>query len=294
MRRFLTVVGFLVVALGAAAWFWSDGRALDPREFAGITADAERGETIYWAAGCASCHSAPENGDPLVLAGGHRFPSAFGTFIAPNISPDPLHGIGGWTLDEFATALVKGVSPQGQHYYPAFPYGAYANMELQDIADLKAFMDTLPFSEVSSLPNEVSFPFNIRRGLAFWKAVEQTNGFVLTDPTTPEIERGRYLVEALAHCGDCHTPRNALGGLEINRWMAGAPDPSGQGRIPGISPAQLDWTEEDIAYYLETGFTPDFDSVGGLMTPVVRNMARLTQEDRLAIAAYLKAIPATN
>ena len=291
MRRFLTVAFIVVVALGAAAWFWSGGRSIAESEIAGLTGDAIRGEVVYWAAGCASCHTAPDSDDRLTLPGGHRFPSDFGTFIAPNISTDTTHGIGGWTTQEFATALVNGVSPDGRHYYPAFPYGAYANMEMQDIVDLKAFMDTLPASDVPNQPHEVSFPFTIRRGLALWKAVAQPKGFVVTAVQSPEVERGRYLVEALAHCGDCHTPRNAIGGLETERWMAGAPDPSGRGTIPGLSPAQLDWTVEDVAYYLETGFTPDFDSVGGLMTSVVKNMAELTEADRLAIGAYLAALP---
>lgn len=291
MQRLLTVGGLVVVALGAAAWVWSGGRSVDPDRLAGLSGDAERGQQVFWAAGCASCHAAPEGDDPLVLSGGERFASDFGVFIAPNISPDPEHGIGGWSVAEFVTAVTKGVSPTGQHYYPAFPYSAYANMDLQDVVDLKAFMDTLPASDSPSEPNEVGFPFNIRRGLAVWKAVEQVHGFVLNDPSTPQVERGRYLVEALAHCGDCHTPRNALGGLETSRWLSGAPNPSGSGTIPGLTPSQLDWTEEDIAYYLETGFTPDFDSVGGSMSSVVRNMGQLTQEDRLAIAAYLKAIP---
>jgi mono/diheme cytochrome c family protein len=111
-------------------------------------------------------------------------------------------------------------------------------------------------------------------------------------PADPS-ERGRYLVEAAGHCAECHTPRTALGGLDTDRWMAGAPNPSGKGRIPGLTPAQLKWGLEDIAYYLETGFTPDFDSAGGEMAQVVRNMARLTPEDRLAIAAYIKALPET-
>jgi mono/diheme cytochrome c family protein len=113
----------------------------------------------------------------------------------------------------------------------------------------------------------------------------------VVDVSGAELERGRYIVEALAHCAECHTPRNAMGGLDRARWMAGAPNPSGDGRIPGITPAQLDWSAQDIAYYLETGFDPDFDSAGGTMGSVVRNFANLTAEDRAAVAAYVKALP---
>ena len=187
MRRFLTVAFIVVVALGAAAWFWSGGRSIAESEIAGLTGDAIRGEAVYWAAGCASCHTAPDSDDRLTLPGGHRFPSDFGTFIAPNISTDTTHGIGGWTTQEFATALVNGVSPDGRHYYPAFPYGAYANMEMQDIVDLKAFMDTLPASDVPNQPHEVSFPFTIRRGLALWKAVRSPKGLWLRPCNRPRL-----------------------------------------------------------------------------------------------------------
>jgi mono/diheme cytochrome c family protein len=117
------------------------------------------------------------------------------------------------------------------------------------------------------------------------------DGWVLHDAPTPELERGRYIVEALAHCGECHTPRNLLGGLKTSKWLSGAPDPSGKGRIPNITPAALTWSEDEIVDYLTTGFTPEFDSVGGHMAHVVDNMARLPESDRRAVAAYLKAIP---
>jgi mono/diheme cytochrome c family protein len=281
------VAGAIVVAAG---WFVTRPSTLPDAATAGLVGDAARGEAVFWAAGCASCHTSPESDEGLVLAGGQRFPSDFGTFVAPNISSHPEHGIGGWSLAEFANAVTQGTSPDGQHYYPAFPYGAYRNMALQDVADLKTFMDTLPASDTPSGAHNLGFPFHIRAGLGVWKVLSLGDGLVMDAPT-PELEQGRYLVEALAHCAECHTPRNAIGGLDRTRWMAGAPNPSGQGRIPGLTPAQLDWSAADIAYYLESGFTPSFDSVGGHMAAVVRNMARLTPGDRAAIAAYVKALP---
>ena len=227
-----------------------------------------------------------------MLSGGQRFASPFGTFIAPNISTDPTHGIGGWSLADFASAVTRGVSPQGRHYFPAFPYNAYNKMQMQDLADLKAFMDSLPASTAPSQAHEVGFPFNIRRSLGGWKFLFENTDWVIAGDLTEAETRGRYLAEALAHCGECHTPRNALGGLKRGAWLAGAADPSGKGHIPNITPGKLDWSEEDIVAYLTSGFTPEFDSVGGHMVRVVENMARLPESDRAAIAAYLKRVPA--
>ena len=286
--RFLIVMGLAGLA---AFYVVTIPRGVDESRFVGLTGDATRGATVFHASGCASCHTEPtaEFSTGPVLAGGQSFPSDFGTFLAPNISPSVEHGIGDWSLPEFANAVQRGVSPDGKHYFPVFPYTAYAKMTEQDIADLKAFMDTLPVSEVASQPHQVGFPFNIRRSLGGWKLLFANSGWVLEDADTPELIRGRYLVEAQAHCAECHTPRNALGGLDTAAWMAGAFLP-GEGEVPGITPEKLDWAPEDVAYYLETGFTPDFDSAGGPMTHVVENMAQLTPEDRDAIAAYLQAL----
>lgn len=292
MRKLIAVLVGLGVIAAIAGWVLSRPMPLPDDATAGLTGDATHGETVFWAAGCASCHAAPdaEGEDRLVLAGGYRINSPFGTFVAPNISPSP-EGIGEWSVQDLANALVKGVSPEGQHYYPSLPYTTYGRMELQDVADLKAFMDTLPPSDVASQPHELGFPFTVRRGLGLWKQLYLTEDWIV--PVEGEQpERGRYLVEALGHCGECHTPRDAIGGADTARWLQGAPNPSGEGSIPGIAPDKLDWSAEDIAYYLETGFTPDFDSAGGEMADVVANMAHLTPEDRTAIAAYVKAVPA--
>jgi mono/diheme cytochrome c family protein len=258
----------------------------------GLTADAAHGEQVFWAAGCASCHAAPDAvGEArLVLSGGQVFPSDFGSFLAPNISPDPEAGIGGWTVEEFAYAIQAGLSPEGQHYFPALPYAAYNKMAPQDVVDLKAFMDGLPKSQTASQPHQVGFPFNIRRTLGLWKLMFVGKEFVVQGELTPEQTRGRYIAEALAHCGECHTPRNALGGLDTARWLGGAPDPSGKGTIPNITPAKLSWSEDEIVEYLTSGFTPEYDSVGGHMAHVVENMAQLPESDRRAIAAYLKIV----
>ncbi|NEX44959.1 c-type cytochrome [Pseudotabrizicola algicola] len=294
MRRLLGLA-LAAAALGGSA-FWGLTRPLPLPEarFSGLTGDALRGEAVFDATGCASCHMAPGASAEarLVLAGGQAFVSDFGTFLAPNISPDPQHGIGGWSLGDFANALQRGISPEGAHYYPALPYGAYSRMEPQEVADLFAYMQTLPTDATPSQPHQIGFPFSVRRLVGGWKLLNTPPDFVVQGPLSEAETRGRYLVEAMAHCGECHTPRNALGGLDTSRWLAGAPNPSGQGTIPNITPAKLDWSEGEIIAYLTSGFTPDYDSAGGHMVPVIENMARLPESDRAAIAAYLKKVPA--
>ena len=284
----------LAILAGGGLFWWTLPAPVAEAAVAGLTGDAAKGERIFWAAGCASCHMAEgaKDADQLVLKGGQRFASPFGTFVAPNISQDPQEGIGGWTLADLASALTRGVSKAGEHLYPSLPYGSYAKMQLQDVGDLHAYLQTLPADPTPSLQHELGFPFNLRITLGGWKFLFLSTDWAVPGNLTPTEDRGRYIAEALAHCGECHTPRNALGGLDRSRWLGGAPNPSGQGRIPNITPGGLNWSEDEIVEYLTSGFTPDFDSVGGHMAHVVENMASLPETDRRAVAAYLKAVPA--
>lgn len=288
----LRLLALLIAAAAAAGWFLTGPDRLPDDFLAGTQGDAAQGATVFAAAGCAGCHRAAEGGDPALLSGGQRFATGFGTFVAPNISSDPDHGIGAWPDLDIANAVMRGVSPDGAHYYPAFPWTTYRNMTAQDMADLIAYLRTLPADATPSAPNDVAFPFSIRRAVGAWKLLFATDDWALADAATPQIARGRYLVEALGHCAECHTPRNALGATERDHWLAGGPNPDGEGTIPNITPAALDWTEGQIAEYLKSGFTPDFDSAGGSMAEVVRNTSLLSDDDRAAIAAYLKAVPA--
>ena len=293
MRRLFGFLALVALLAAGALWMISAPDPLPAGEFANDAGgDPVRGQAVFTAAGCASCHHAPESEDKLVLAGGQRFPSDFGTFIAPNISPDPQEGIGAWSLHDFANALLRGVSPEGRHYYPAFPYTSYIRMEPQDVVDLWSYLRTLPAASTPSEPHEVSFPFNLRRGLGLWKQLYLDPAWIVPGAEPGEMHRGRYLVEALAHCGECHTPRDGFGGLERTAWLAGAPAPGGNGSIPALTPDKLTWSAEDVAYYLETGFTPEYDSAGGHMVEVIANFAQLSPEDRLAVATYVKALPA--
>ena len=291
--RILPALALAALGGAAAGWWLTAPSPLPTATFEGLTGDPARGETVFVAAGCASCHMAPgaEGEAELVLSGGQRFPSDFGTFVAPNISPSP-QGIGGWSVADLGNALMRGVSPEGTHYYPALPYASYARMQPQDVADIHAYMQGLPPSDVASLPHEIGFPFSIRRSIGGWKLLFLNTDWVLQGDLTPEETRGREIVEALAHCGECHTPRNALGGMDSARWLAGAPNPSGEGNIPNITPGKLTWSTGEIVTYLTSGFTPEYDSVGGHMAHVVENMARLPDSDRQAVAAYLKKVPA--
>jgi len=218
----------------------------------------------------------------------------WGVFHVPNISPDPVSGIGGWSATDFANAMLNGVSPDRRHYYPAFPYPSYTRMIVTDLIDLKSFLDTLPAVDRAVPDHELGFPWNLRPGIGLWKLL-----YLDDDPVTPTgnadelIERGRYLVEGPGHCGECHTPRGVLGGPNPGRRLAGAPALEGKGSAPNITPHEdglAEWSAADIAYYLKSGFTPDYDIVGGAMVPVQENMSKLPSGDREAVAAYLKTV----
>ena len=195
---------FFCAIVGAAGfWILTMPKAVSDRDLAGITGDAARGENVFWAGGCASCHAAPgaEGEERLVLAGGKGLPSDFGTFYAPNISPS-AQGIQGWSVEDLANAMIHGVSPEGQHYYPAFPYTSYIRADVQDIADLHAFLQGLPASDAGNKAHDVGFPFNIRRGLGLWKLAYLGEGWVM-EVEGETLTRGRYLVESLGHCSEC-------------------------------------------------------------------------------------------
>lgn len=292
-RSVLGLLG-LAVATAAAGWFLTAPETVPETSLPTYAGDGTRGQTLFAIGGCVSCHAADgaKAEQKLVLAGGRSFVTGFGTFYAPNISPDPAAGIGTWRPVDFVNAMKHGVSPDGSHYYPAFPYTSYTRMKTEDLLDLWAYLKTLPSSTRANTPHAVGFPFSIRRGLGLWKRLYLDPAPVV--PVGADLERGRYLVEGPGHCGECHTSRSVIGGLDRARWLAGAPNPDGKGTIPNLTPAGADiaaWSEADIVEYLKSGFTPDFDTAGGSMAEVVENTGLLSDEDRLAIARYLKAIP---
>ena len=298
VRRFSRAVLPLITA-GCAAFFALTVPAEMPRDaLASVRAgDAKSGETLFNAGGCASCHATPGQDDKKKLGGGLAMRTPFGTFRVPNISPDPNHGIGSWTEQQFANAMLKGVGRRGEHLYPAFPYTSYQRMPLGDVRDLFAYMKTLPIVAVASPPHEVGFPFNVRRGLGLWKLLFLDGQTFRPDPKlSDELNRGAYLVEGPGHCAECHSPRNLLGGIDQSRRFAGGPDPEGKGFVPNITPhadGLADWSAKDIAGLLASGFLPGVGAeVGDSMAEVVLNTSKLSVQDRAAMAAYLKSLPA--
>jgi len=295
MKTARLLAALLVVGVSGFAAFWWLSRAnpISASELPTRTPDLANGRYVFDAAGCASCHAVPGQPDRFRLGGGLSISTAFGTFHAPNISPDATDGIGKWTEADFVNAVMRGISPAGEHYFPAFPYASYQHAEINDIRDLYAFIRTLAPVTGRVRAHEVRFPFNIRRSLGIWKQL-----FMDGKPFTPDAShsarwnRGAYLVNSLGHCAECHSPRNALGGIIERQRFAGGPDPEGEGWVPNITQKGLaDWSEDDIADFLESGITPSNDSAGGSMVRVIRNTSQLRPEDRAAMADYLKSLP---
>jgi mono/diheme cytochrome c family protein len=259
------------------------------------TPDLANGETMFNAGGCASCHATPKQDDKRKLGGGLALATQFGTFNVPNISLDAKFGIGAWTEEQFANAMLRGVGRNGEHLYPSFPYTSYQRMALDDVRDLFAFLKTLPAVDTPSAPHKLPFPFNVRLGLGLWKLLYLDGKSFTPDPAkSAELNRGAYLVEALGHCAECHSPRDFSGGIIADRHFAGGVDAEGTGWVPNITPHADGigkWSDKDIAYLLESGFNPGFDSVGSTMADVVLNTAKLSPADRKAMAAYIKSLP---
>ncbi len=275
----LGVVGLLVLARSAAA-----------------QGDATKGEYLFRAAGCYACHTRPVSG-ARPLAGGRALETPFGTFYSPNITPDPTHGVGNWRLSDFARALRLGEAPDGSHYFPSFPFPSYSGMQDQDLADLWAYLQGVDPVPEPNLEHELDFPFGFRFLAGVWKWLFFESGAFQPDSAKDALwNRGAYLARHLGHCGECHTPRNALGALQDDRHFAGTLEGPDGKKVPNITPHAGDgigeWSESDITFFLQLGVMPDGDVAGGAMEDVIREgTGHLTEEDRKAIAAYLKSLP---
>ena len=293
LRRIL--LGLILAGAAGAGIFWwlTVPAVVRPASLAAYTPNLANGVTTFNAGGCSSCHAVPNQPDRLKLGGGLAMPSPFGTFYVPNISSDPTHGIGRWSEADFVTALLKGTSPDGQHYFPAFPYASYQHATVEDIRDLFAYLKTLAPVAGKPRDHDVPFPFNIRRNVGIWKWLFMDGKPYTADAShSASWNRGAYLVNGLGHCAECHSPRNFLGGIVEAQRFAGGPNPEGEGWVPNITQKRLaEWSAKDIAYFLETGQTPDGDTAGGSMVRVIRNTSQLPPEDRAAIAEYLKSLP---
>ena len=293
MRKLL-IAAVAIVALGVLTfWIITTPVTVPASALPSRTPDLANGKVMFYAGGCASCHASVGQRDPTRLGGGLALKSPFGTFYAPNISSDRDDGIGRWSEADFVTALWKGTSPDGQHLYPAFPYPSYQGIALDDARDLFAYLHTLPAVAGKAPLHQVPFPFSSRRLLGGWKFLFLDGQPFRPDPSkSAQWNRGAYLVNGPGHCAECHSPRNVLGGIEAQKRFAGGSDLEGKGWVPNITQKGLvNYSEKDIAYLLETGQTPDGDSVGGPMTEVVRNTSQLPAADREAMAVYVKSLP---
>jgi mono/diheme cytochrome c family protein len=255
-----------------------------------------RGAYLAVAAGCDQCHTDTKSGG-RPYAGGRALATPFGTFYSPNITPDQETGIGRWSDAQFLRALREGVRPDGSNYFPVFPYPSFTKITDDDVRAIKAYLFAQPAVRQSNRAHDAAFPFSWRFLQNGWKLLFFSPGPFRPAPERGEAyNRGAYLVTALAHCGECHTPRNWFGATEPSRFLAGTPaGPDGKA-VPNITPDRKtgigNWSENDITTLLKDGQTPDFDFVGGAMAEVVRNTTRLTDADRRAIAVYLQTLPA--
>ena len=255
----------------------------------------ERGELVFNAASCAVCHTDKKNnGEPL--AGGHALKTDFGTFYSPNITPDKETGIGSWSDEDFIRALQQGVSPEGNHYFPSFPYTAYTKMQRDDVLALKAYLFSLKPVKKVNRKHDLPFYMTVVPSARIWKSQYFKAGeFHKLPDKSAEWNRGAYLVEAMGHCSECHTPRKGLGVLDKSKSFAGVQKLTGVGTVPNITPDKKTgigrWSDDDLVYYFETGTTLDGDSSGGKMAGIIDNsLSLLPESDRKAIAVYLLSL----
>lgn len=285
------VVLAVAILLGGGAFTWAtEGPTIATRDLSKLTGNVTRGAYVARLSGCIACHT-DAKGRGAVLAGGAEIATEFGSFYAPNITPHMEDGIGRWTLDDFSRALTQGRSPDGTHYFPAFPYPFYSRLSDQDVADLWAAVRSVPAVAGGPPPHSLHPPFRWQRPVGIWKRL-------YLDPEMPpstaerseKWRRGQYLAEAAGHCGACHTPRNPLGGRDLDRKFEGGIG-SGDEKVPAITSEALKregWTSEDLRYAFRSGLTPSGDSLGGSMSEVIREGTRYwNDQDIEALVVYL-------
>ncbi|MEE2694113.1 MAG: cytochrome c [Pseudomonadota bacterium] len=254
-----------------------------------------RGAYIARSSNCISCHTSVPEGSPP-LGGGRPIITKYGTFFSPNITPDPVNGIGQWNLEDFRKALTKGISPQGNHYYPVFPYTSFNAMSAADLEDLWKYLESIRPVKMVNRQHEIKFPFSSPLAPLFWKkAFFKPKPFQSNPEKSKHWNRGLYLVEVLGHCQECHSPRNFLGAVRNKAAYSGAKHPTDDGYIPNITPDPTsgigDWDEEDISWFLQAGFLPNGDVASGIMAEIIeKGTSLLTKSDREAIATFLKSL----
>lgn len=254
-----------------------------------------RGKYIFGATGGCGCHTQPKQ---PVNSGGRRYDGPFGTVYSSNITPDPKTGIGNWTDAQIITAVRLGRRPNGERLVPVHPYTVFNGMAEGDLKAVTAYVRSLPAVNRANQPKKISVPMFESVFLPAWLAAFAPRENPPTSAPTSGVPRGEYLVRAVSHCGECHTPRTVTMATDNSRFLAGNPKGPEDSEPPNITPDKttgLTWTVEQIAEYLGTGNKPDGDVAGGLMAEMIQGTTAgykdLTPADRLAIAQYLKTIP---
>ena len=283
MQRFIPVILAFIFLQGSAG--------LTPARTDTIT----RGQYVFTASGCAGCHTDTKNEGPF-LAGGRALKTPFGIFYGPNITPNTTYGIGNWNEEDFIRALRHGVAPNGAHYFPVFPYTSFTKLTDQDMRDLMAYLFSVPPSAKPNIPHDIKFPFSIRASMVVWKFLFFETGPLRPNPARDDAwNRGAHLSEAMAHCAECHTPRNRFGAAIPERAYAGTREGPDGDLVPNITPdietGIGQWSHQEIVDILQIGMLPDGDYAGGAMAEVTENMLKLKHEDLNAIASYLKSLP---
>ena len=289
----------LLAALGLVAfWLLSAPRPMTQAEIPEHTPDAANGQVLYNAGGCLSCHKPAADAtdaDPDLPSGGFALKTPVGTFYPPNLTPDPATGIGNWSDQDFVNAVQRGISPDGRHYIPAFPYTSYAAMRTEDVLDIKAYLMSL--KPVVSAPRAADLPaaFIVRRGIGLWKWIGLDTARWQPDPAQSESwNRSSYLVNGPSHCTECHTPRNIAMARDDARAFMGGPHPEGEGNVPSLRDliGRGRYKDaNDIASALQFGGMLGYDKVAaGGMGQVQRNMAKLPEPDIKAIGEYLASL----
>jgi mono/diheme cytochrome c family protein len=252
----------------------------------------QQGQYIFYAAGCISCHTVD-----LPLAGGRAINTPFGAFYSPNITPHRKYGIGKWRQEDLIRAIREGISPEGEHYYPAFPYPSFTKMTRRDIVALYTYLMAQPSFPKNNRPHELVWFLYNRSLIAHWKHGRFAPGVLQFDPNeSREWNRGQYLAMALGHCSECHTPRGMLGGPLMDQYLAGTRKGPGGIQVPNITPNEKtgigDWTHEDLETFLSTSRKPDGNYATGLMMEVLgTSYMQLTEYDQHALVIYLSSLP---
>ena len=286
--RLAAIVAILLIASGCAvAWH----PAISPAEqHATFPPDQiARGATLAAVGDCAVCHTT-QGGQPY--AGGRGVPTPFGTIYATNITPDPQTGIGQWPEPAFKRAMRDGIDREGRHLYPVLPYPHFTRASDEDISAMYAFLMTRSPVHQTTPPNHLPFPLNQRVVLTGWNLLYLTPGPWHPDPAHDATwNRGAYLVEAIGHCGACHTPHNLLGAEKDSRALSGGDAENWYAPpLQAASPAAQPWTEDSLASYLRTGFDAHHGAAAGPMTAVTQELASVPQADIKAMAVYIASM----